>query len=91
MPTYEDPPRDANSGELLPEPLVRTSRGNTTSSRAQMEGRGYRVVRLPFADHPVRAPVNVSKFVDATTGKPFVLLGRYPEHRPPRAREPGAR
>jgi hypothetical protein len=27
--------------------------------------------------------VNVSKFVDAVSGKPVVLLARYPEHRSP--------
>jgi hypothetical protein len=53
-----------------------------------MGARGYRVVRLPFEDHPVRSPVNVSRFVDVTSGKPSVLLARYPEHRPP---APGAR
>ena len=82
VPTYEVRPRDANSGELLAEELVRSVQHEYDLVAAEMTARGYRVVRIPFEDHPVRAPVNVSKFVDRTTGKPFVLLGRYPDHRP---------
>lgn len=82
VPTYAKRPRDANSGELFPEAFVRDVQREYDLVAGQMEGRGYRVVRLPFEDHPVRAPVNVSKFVDRTNGKPVVLLGRYPEHRP---------
>lgn len=92
VPTYEGPPRDANSRELLPEDFLRDVQREYDLVAGQMEGRGYRVVRLPFADHPDRAPVNVSKFVDVTTGKPVVLLARYPDHRPegPGARSPMA-
>jgi hypothetical protein len=82
VPTYEVRPRDANSGDLLPEAFVRDVQHEYELVAGEMDARGYRVVRLPFEDHPVRAPVNVSKFVDRTTGRPFVLLGRYPEHRP---------
>ncbi|HQQ77957.1 MAG TPA: hypothetical protein PLB01_11430 [Thermoanaerobaculia bacterium] len=82
VPTYVMRPRDANSGELFPEAFVRDVQREYDLVAGQMEGRGYRVVRLPFEDHPVRAPVNVSKFVDRTNGRPVVLLGRYPEHRP---------
>lgn len=90
VPTYEAPPRDANSGELLPEGFVRDVQREYDLVAGQMAGRGYRVVRIPFEDHPVRAPVNVSKFVDRSSGKPFVLLGRYPEHRPPAPGAPSA-
>lgn len=83
VPTYEAPPLDANSGTLLPEPFVRDVQKEYDLVAGQMEARGYRVVRLPFEDHPVRSPVNVSKFVDRTSGRPFVILARYPEHRPP--------
>lgn len=86
VPTYETRPRDANSGDLLPEAFVRDVQREYDLVAGQMEGRGYRVVRLPFEDHPVRAPVNVSKFVERSTGRPVVLLGRYPDHRPA---EPG--
>ncbi|MEO8056124.1 MAG: hypothetical protein ABI768_13280 [Acidobacteriota bacterium] len=90
VPTYEVRPRDANSGELLPETFVRDVQREYDLVAGQMEGRGYRVVRLPFEDHPVRAPVNVSKFVDRSSGKPFVLLGRYPDHRPQASGVPSA-
>ncbi len=88
VPTYEEPPVDANSREALPEKFVRDVQKEYDLVASQMEARGYRVVRLPFEDHPVRSPVNVSKFIDATSGKPVVLLARYPEHRPP---APGVR
>jgi hypothetical protein len=90
VPTYDARPRDANSGELFPEAYARDVQREYDLVAGQMEGRGYRVVRMPFQDHPVRAPVNVSKFVDRTTGKPFVLLGRYPDHRPPASTVPSA-
>jgi hypothetical protein len=82
VPTYEAAPRDAVSGQLLPEAFVRDVQREYDLVAGQMGDRGYRVVRVPFADHPVRSPVNVSKFVDVESGKPFVFLGRYPEHRP---------
>ncbi|MBK9062159.1 MAG: hypothetical protein IPL89_03055 [Acidobacteria bacterium] len=90
VPTYEVRPRDANSGELLPETFVRDVQREYDLVAGQMEGRGYRVVRLPFEDHPVRAPVNVSRFVDRSSERPFVVLGRYPEHRPPASTVPSA-
>jgi hypothetical protein len=88
VPTYEKPPVDANSREALSEAFVRDVQKEYDLVARQMERRGYRVVRLPFEDHPVRSPVNVSKFIDATSGKPVVLLARYPEHRSP---APGVR
>ncbi len=88
VPTYEKAPVDANSREALPEAFVRDVQKEYDLVASQMEARGYRVVRLPFEDHPVRSPVNVSKFIDATSGRPVVLLARYPEHRPP---APGVR
>jgi hypothetical protein len=48
----------------------------------QLAQRGYRVARVPFADHPARNPVGIGKFVDPKTGKPWVILGRYPNHLP---------
>ncbi len=83
VPTYESPPVDANSGQLLPTAFVRDVQKEYDLVAEQMTARGYRVVRLPFEDHPVRAPVNVSKFIDAKSGRPVVLLARYPEHRSP--------
>jgi hypothetical protein len=83
VPTYETPPVDANSREVLPETFVRDVQKEYDLVAGQMEARGYRVVRLPFEDHPVRSPVNVSKFVDAASGRPVVVLAQYPEHRPP--------
>ena len=40
---------------------------------------GFRVARLPFADHPVRNPVNVGKYSEPS-GEQVVLLGKYPYH-----------
>jgi hypothetical protein len=88
VPTYEKTPVDANTREALPEKFARDVQKEYDLVAGQMAARGYRVVRLPFEDHPVRSPVNVSKFVDTTSGKPVVLLARHPEHRPP---APGAR
>ena len=82
VPTYEARPRDANSGVLFTEAFTRDVQREYDLVAGQMRDRGYRVVRIPFEDHPVRGPANVSKFVDRSSGKPFVLLGRYPEHRP---------
>lgn len=81
VPTYEARPRDANSGELLAEEYARDVQREYDLVAEQMADRGFRVVRLPFEDHPVRSPVNVSKFVDVSSGRPVVLLARYPEHR----------
>ncbi len=79
--------REPSDGrELRPAPstdFVRDVQKEYDLVAEQMAALGYRVVRLPFEDHPVRAPVNVSKFVEATSGKPVVLLARYPEHRSP--------
>ncbi|MGE5718089.1 MAG: hypothetical protein ACM369_15685 [Acidobacteriota bacterium] len=83
VPTYLVPPVDANSRQVLPEAFVRDVQKEYDLVARQMKDRGYRVVRLPFEDHPVRSPVNVSKFVDVTSGRPVVVLARYPEHRPP--------
>lgn len=81
VPTYEARPRDANTGQLLGEDVARDVQREYDLVAGQMAGRGYRVVRLAFEDHPVRSPVNVSKFVDVTSGRPVVLLARFPEHR----------
>lgn len=81
VPTYETRPVDAISREDLPEAFVRDVQKEYDLVAGQMAARGYRVVRLPFEDHPVRSPVNVSKFVEATSQRPVVLLARFPEHR----------
>ncbi len=88
VPTYETSPVDAATGELLDAAFVAGVQREYDLVAGQMGARGYRVVRMPFADHPVRAPVNVAKFVDRETGRPSVILGRYPEHHPPASGDP---
>jgi len=80
VPTYEGSPVNALSHVHLTEESVRRFQAEYDRAARQMAARGYRVVRLPFADHPARDPVGIGKFVDASTGRASVLLGRYPDH-----------
>lgn len=79
VPSYEAAAVDAVSHEPLA-PEVRT-RAQAVYERVarQLGARGFRVVRLPIADHPVRNPVNVGKYTEPD-GTQVVLLGRYPYH-----------
>ncbi len=80
VPTYRGSPVDALSNVQLPAEAVDRFQAEYDRAAAQLAARGYRVARVTFADHPVRSPVNVGKFVDPGTGRSFVLLGRYPDH-----------
>ena len=79
VPSYETGAIDAVSHEPLSADI--RSRAQLIYDRVarQLAAGGFRVARLPFADHPVRNPVNVGKYVDAD-GTQVVLLGRYPYH-----------
>ncbi len=78
VPTYGPSPIDSVSrGALSPE-IVRLAQAEYDESARQLQAEGYAVVRIPFADHPVRNPVNVAPFTDPRTGEPCVLVGRYP-------------
>jgi hypothetical protein len=51
----------------------------------ELEGLGFQVNRIPFWDHPVRAPVNMLKVDEA--GRTVLLVSKYPYHLP--AGDPG--
>jgi hypothetical protein len=80
IPTYQQIPIDATTNQPLPPGMRERLQGFYDRSASQFQSRGYEVVRLPFADHPVRSPVNVGKFTHAETGQQNVILGKYPYH-----------
>ena len=82
VPSYQDPAVDAITHVALAEEVRRRVQYEYDLVAGQLARRGYEVVRLPFADHPVRNPVNVGRFVDPNTGRQCVLLGKYPYHFP---------
>ena len=79
VPSYEAGVVDAVSHEPISPEVKRRAQVIYDRAAHQLAGRGFRVVRLPFADHPVRNPVNVGKYVEPD-GRQVVLLGRYPYH-----------
>ena len=80
VPTYAGSPVDAFTHVHLTEDSVRRFQAEYDRVARQLARRGFRVVRVPFSDHPARNPVGVGKFVDPSTGEAAILLGRYPEH-----------
>lgn len=82
VPSFERTPVDATSGLPIAEEVRRRVQREYDLVASQLQRRGYRIARLPLADHPVRNPVNVGKFVDRRSGRQTVLLGRYPYHLP---------
>jgi len=82
VPTYGARPVDAVSRRALSPEIVRNAQMEYDDAAGQLFRAGYAVVRIPFADHPVRNPVNVARFRDQETGEPSVLLARYPSTTP---------
>ena len=80
VPTYEESPVDALTHVHLDPAAVKRFQGEYDRAARQLAARGFRVARVPFADHPSRSPVGIGKFVDPATGRVSVLLGRYPAH-----------
>jgi hypothetical protein len=80
VPTYQGIPIDAITHVHVSAEAVRRFQAEYDRTARQLSARGYRVARVPFADHPARNPVGIGKFVDAETGRPWVILGRYPDH-----------
>ncbi len=80
VPTFASNPADALSHDPLTEEMVRRLQAEYDRAARQLLALRYRVARLPFADHPVRSPVNAAKFLDPATRQFHVLLGRYPYH-----------
>jgi hypothetical protein len=92
VPTYEGIPIDALSHVELSADSARRFQNEFDRTARQLASRGFRVARVPFADHPARSPVGIGKFLDPVTGEPNVLLGRYPAHlEPPDDRNPQTR
>jgi len=82
VPSYQERPVDAITHVRLSEEVAQRVQHEYDLIAEQLGRRGYEVVRLPFADHPVRNPVNVARFVNPETGEQCVLLGKYPYHFP---------
>lgn len=80
VPTYEGSPIDALTHVHLAAESVRRFQAEYDRTAAELAARGYRVARVPFADHPARNPVGVGKFVDPASGRPSIMPGRYPDH-----------
>jgi hypothetical protein len=82
VPTYLFNPVDAYEATPLTFEFVENVQSEYDRVAAQLTNRGYEVYRLPYADHPVRSPVNVGKYLDRHTGKHTVLMSKYPYHLP---------
>ncbi len=82
VPQYLDPAWDAVGGKALDPGFVKRVRGEYNRAVLELEAAGFDVVRLPFADHPVRGPVNLVKYYDRRSDRQVVLLGKYPRHIP---------
>lgn len=79
VPTMEAAPVDAISRQPLAPEIVKRAKVVYDRVARQLQAWRFRVVRLPFADHPVRNPVNVGKYTEPD-GTQVVLLGKYPYH-----------
>lgn len=82
VPTFSGEVVDAESGEKLDQALARACQREWDETARQMKHLGFQVIRLPFADHPARSPVNLVKARDPKTGEALVFLARYPNHLP---------
>lgn len=82
VPKYEGRSYDALSGAELTDDLASNAGREYDIAAKEMKKNGYKVIRLPFADHPVRSPANSPRYRNRETGKSTVLLGKYPYHLP---------
>jgi hypothetical protein len=80
VPIYDRPPVDGIAQKALSEMVWRHAQAEYDGAAAMLSRRGYRVVRIPFRDHPDRTPVQVGSFVDERDGRQSLLLGKYPYH-----------
>jgi len=80
VPTYLANPVDRMSGQPLDVDFVKSVQVEFDLISSELEDLGYKVQRLPFADHPVRSPANVVRFYDPEKGKCEVMLAKYPVH-----------
>lgn len=82
VPTYLFNPVDSYEAQLLTHDFIDDIQSEYDQVAAQLKKHGYEVYRLPYADHPVRSPVNVGKYLDRHTGKHTVFMSKYPYHLP---------
>jgi hypothetical protein len=80
VPIYERPPVDGIAQKRLSETVWRHVQAEYDGAAAMLSRRGFRVVRIPFRDHPDRTPVQVGSFIDERDGRQSLLLGKYPYH-----------
>ena len=80
IPKYDGRSFDALSGAELTDDLASNAGREYEIAAKEMKKNGYKVIRLPFKDHPVRSPANSPRYRDRETGKSTVMLGKYPYH-----------
>lgn len=91
VPTYTGEAVDASSESLMSRDFVDRVQSEFDSAAKQLDKLGYQVVRLPFADHPVRSPINLVKYHDREKDRIVVLLPHYSYHLPPNQDNPRQR
>jgi hypothetical protein len=67
-------------GEALEPAAIELIQKEYNLVASELKAMGYPVFRLPFADHPVRVPVNVCRYRNPENGNKVVMLGKYPYH-----------
>ncbi len=82
VPTYESPAADSALDLPLKRNYISAVQREYDLAADQLDEIGYQVIRLPFADHPVRGPVNFVKYYDRDRDRVVVLLPRYTYHLP---------
>jgi hypothetical protein len=80
LPIYQGAARDATTGKPLDPAFQNRLQGEYNRAALELSSLGYEVQRLPFADHPVRGPVNLVKYYDRARNRQVVLLPKYPDH-----------
>jgi hypothetical protein len=82
VPTYDAQVVDAMTEVVMSRAYLEGVQREFDAAAEQFAKTGYQVVRIPFADHPTRSPVNLVKYLDRTSGRVVVLLPRYSYHLP---------
>jgi hypothetical protein len=88
VPTYLPGPVDATLNKPLDKDFVAKAQREYDLVARQLKSLGYKITRLPFADHPVRGPVNFVKYYDRNKDRFSVLLPKYPYHLSLKYQEP---
>ncbi len=82
IPTYLENPIDATTGQPLDSAFRNRLQKEFNLTALEMSSLGYDVIRLPFADHPVRSPANLLKYYDPAQKREIVMLSKYPDNIP---------